>query len=115
VIVAVIIVAALLAAIVGALVGRYLALREVWAELGEALDNAAASAGRANNASSKVESISLAWPGVVERVEKLDADVLRFIPKTQEAERQAADTAARVVEMEQALAANFSIQLSGRR
>jgi outer membrane murein-binding lipoprotein Lpp len=104
--------AMLLAVAAGAALGRWLALREVWREIGEVLDTAAASAGRANFNSAKIERIANDWPGVVARVEKLDADVLRFIPRTQEAERQAAAVQVRMQELEQAVAANFGITLT---
>jgi hypothetical protein len=112
--IAVVILVALVSTAAGAFLGRWLALREVWREIGEVLDTAAASAGRANVASAKVETISTAWPGVVDRVAKPEADVLRFIPRTQESERQVADVAARMAALEQSIRASLNIDVAGR-
>jgi hypothetical protein len=73
-----------------------------------------ASAGRANHASATIEKIAPEWPSVTDRVERLDATARRALLESQAARRTADETAARMVELEQAIAQTFSITLAQR-
>ena len=109
-----ILLAAVLSAGAGAVLGRSLAIQHFESVAGEPLDTAKAAAGRANVASAKIEAIAPEWPPLLERVENLDSRVRTFVLVAQAAERQSAETAARQVELEQAIAGAFSITLVKR-
>jgi hypothetical protein len=70
------------------------------------------AAERGNVASAKTETIAAEWPAVCDRLEKTDEIARRALRETQGAALKTGETAARQTELEQAVAANFSITLT---
>jgi hypothetical protein len=108
-----VVLAALLAAVAGALGGFWLALhhfrflRAYMLQVGKDAREVLHETQKARDA---VEAADL--PKVLDRVERIHVHTTRFIEVARAAERQAAETSARQQELEQAVAATFSIQLT---
>ena len=96
----------------GAFGGRWLVLRDLAHDrerLAAALEQVGGVSKRANTASARIEQIALDWPAVAEQSASADEIARRALRETQVAAALATETARRGTELEQAVAANFSI------
>lgn len=100
-----IVLAALVGGLVGAVAGAWAARRE----LSGRVRVIAYTSQRANTAAAQAELIAAAWPEVAAKSAQADEIARRALRETQVATRQAAETGRRQQELEQAVAANFSI------
>ena len=102
------IVVALLSVAAGALGGRWLVRRE----LGPVIRNSTASAQRANVAAATAEGIAADWPGVLERVQELDALAHNAARSAQAGQQAGGEALERQKALEQAVSGALNLSLT---